>query len=125
MIKAAASNKSVFFHQGGAPKSVRKVYDWAMKQTGEPGTVRIQDVGTPPLIFEKARLTVATAQDAKVQMLLASVMNWQPKHSAFSSKGGTGDVPIVKAARSDHIKMAEAPISVARLRVIWPPFGLA
>jgi hypothetical protein len=44
------------------------------------------------------------------------------KQSAFSSNGGTGDVPIVKAASSDHIKMAEAPMIVARLRVMWTPF---
>ncbi|MCX7282260.1 MAG: hypothetical protein NTX21_12185 [Alphaproteobacteria bacterium] len=100
MIKAAASNKSVFFHQGGAPKSVRKVYDWAMKQTGGAGTVRIQDVGTPPLIFDKARLTVAKAQDARVQMLLASVMNWQPKHSAFSSLFGNQDKATPSSAMS-------------------------
>jgi hypothetical protein len=32
---------------------------------------------------------------------------------------------MVKAAKSDHIKMAEAPIIVARLRGMGPPFGLA
>ena len=98
--QAAASNKSVFFHEGGAPKSVREVYDWAMKQPGGAGTVRIQDAGTPPLTFDKARLTVATAQDAQVQMLLASVMNWQPKHSAFSSLFGNQDKATPSSAMS-------------------------
>src|ERR1700679_3760800 len=38
---AAASNKSVFYHADGAPKSVREVYDWAMRQPGAEGTVRV------------------------------------------------------------------------------------
>lgn len=88
--QAAASNKSVFFHDGGTPKSVREVYDWAMKQPGGAGTVRMQDAPAP-VTFDKARVTVATAQNAQVQMLLASVMNWQPKHSAFSSLFGMHD----------------------------------
>src|ERR1700712_928760 len=47
--QAAAANKSVFFHDGGAPKSVREVYDWALKQPGGAGTMRMEDAGTPPL----------------------------------------------------------------------------
>jgi transglycosylase-like protein with SLT domain len=31
--QAAGANKSVFYHADGAPKSVREVYDWALKQT--------------------------------------------------------------------------------------------
>jgi hypothetical protein len=97
---AAAANKSVFFHDGGAPKSVREVYDWALKQPGGTGTLRMQDAGTPALTMDKARVTVATAQDAQVQMLLASVMNWQPKHSAFSSLFGTQDKTTPSSAMS-------------------------
>jgi hypothetical protein len=75
--QAAAANKTVFFHSDGAPKSVREVYDWAIAAPGSDGTVRVaqlQDI-TP---VHQARLKMATAQDAEVQMLLASVMNWQP-----------------------------------------------
>ena len=39
--QAAAANKSVFYHADGAPKSVREVYDWAMRQPGGEGTVRV------------------------------------------------------------------------------------
>lgn len=31
--QAAAANRSVFYHADGSPKSVRDVYDWALKQT--------------------------------------------------------------------------------------------
>jgi hypothetical protein len=34
---------------------------------------------------------VATAHDAEVQMLLASVMNWQPRHSLFGNLFGLND----------------------------------
>jgi hypothetical protein len=37
---------------------------------------------------EAALTKVAVAHDAQLQMLLASVMNWQPKHSAFSALFG-------------------------------------
>ena len=98
--QAASANKSVFYHDGGAPKSVREVYDWAVKQPGGADTVRMQDAGTPALTMDKARVTVATAHDAQVQMLLASVMNWQPKHSAFSSLFGMSDKATPSSAMS-------------------------
>lgn len=99
--QAASANKSVFFHEGGAPKSVREVYDWAMKQPGGAGTVRLPaNDAAPALTLDKARVTVATAHDAQVQMLLASVMNWQPKHSSFSSLFGSRDNATPSSAMS-------------------------
>jgi len=91
--QAASANKSVFFHADGAPKSVREVYDWALRQPGGEGTVRVAQLldvsGT--ISLDKARTTVATAHDAEVQMLLASVMNWQPRHSQFGNLFGLSD----------------------------------
>jgi len=75
--QAAAANKTVFFHADGAPKSVREVYDWALAQPGAEGSVRVAQLPDITPVHE-ARLKVAGAQDAEVQMLLASVMNWQP-----------------------------------------------
>jgi hypothetical protein len=75
--QAAASNKTVFYHADGQPKSVREVYDWAMRQPGGEGTVRVSQLADITPVHE-ARVKVATAQDAEVQMLMASVMNWQP-----------------------------------------------
>lgn len=84
--QAAAANKSVFFHADGNPKSVREVYDWALRQPGGEGTQRI----APALDDMTARRTVATAQNAEVQALLASVINWQPRHSLFGGLFGQG-----------------------------------
>jgi len=93
--QAAAANKSVFFHADGSAKSVREVYDWALAQPGGEGTVRLaqapQAAGEAPLTAVSARTQVAGAQDAQIQMLMASVMNWQPKHSMFSAMFGAND----------------------------------
>jgi hypothetical protein len=37
--QAASANRSVFFHADGTSKSVREVYDWALKQTNLSGAV--------------------------------------------------------------------------------------
>ncbi len=97
--QAAAANKSVFYHADGRARSVREVYDWAVRQPGEPGTVRTAPLPTivPPRPAApapapepaSATLVAATAGDAEIRMLLASVMNWQPGHGFF----GTSDAP--------------------------------
>jgi hypothetical protein len=90
--QAAGANKSVFFHADGSPKSVREVYDWAVRQPGSADTVRMAQApadASPTL--ENARAQVAGAHDAQLQMLLASVMNWQPKHSPFAALFGAND----------------------------------
>jgi hypothetical protein len=93
--QAAAANKSVFFHADGSAKSVREVYDWAVAQPGGEGTVRVaqapQAAGETPLTAQSARSQIASAQDAQIQMLMASVMNWQPKHSMFGSMFGSNE----------------------------------
>ena len=89
--QAAGANRSVFFHADGTAKTVREVYDWALRQPGGEGTVRMaQAPAGPSLTLEKARTKIATAQSDEVQALLASVMNWQPRgHSMFSSLFGS------------------------------------
>jgi len=93
--QAAAANKSVFFHADGSAKSVREVYDWALAQPGSAGTARLaqapQAATETPLTAESARTRIAGAQDAQIQMLMASVMNWQPKHSMFSAMFGSNE----------------------------------
>jgi len=77
--QAAAANKSVFFHDDGSPKSVREVYNWALRQPGGADTVRsAQQSSDSSLTPQGARASIALAQDSEVQMLLSSVVNWQP-----------------------------------------------
>ena len=95
--QAAAANKSVFFHTDGSAKSVREVYDWALAQPGGEGTVRVAQLPdltpapTSEITKEAAHTRVVSAQDAQIQMLLQSVMNWQPKQSQFSALFGSND----------------------------------
>jgi hypothetical protein len=87
---AAAANRSVFYRADGAPRSVREVYDWAMRQPGDSGTVRMTlPAPAPEAQAAQAPLVTAARADAEMQMLLANVLNWQPR-SMFSFGGGEG-----------------------------------
>ena len=87
--QAAAANKSVFFHADGKAKSVREVYDWALRQPGGNDTLRTAPA--PASDGMTARTQVAAAQSAEVKMLLESVINWQPRHSMFGNLLGAND----------------------------------
>jgi len=92
--QAASANKSVFLHADGTAKSVREVYDWAVRQPGAAGTLRVPQVAEaaePVTTKQEAMIKVANAQDSQIQMLMESVMNWQPKHSAFGAMFGSND----------------------------------
>jgi hypothetical protein len=86
--QAASANRSVFYRPDGQPKSVREVYDWALAQPGGADTVRVATL--PDITPVHARAGIATAHDAEIRMLLASVINWQPAHSLFGGLSGTG-----------------------------------
>jgi hypothetical protein len=96
--QAASANKSVFYHGDGRAKSVREVYDWALRQPGAKDTVRVvtlADITPSPAVAptaDKARAHVVTAQNDEIQILLASVMNWQPRggQSLFGNLFGLG-----------------------------------
>jgi hypothetical protein len=45
--QAANANRPVFFHADGSAKSVREVYDWALKQTNTPASSSTGNVATP------------------------------------------------------------------------------
>jgi hypothetical protein len=93
--QAASANKAVFFHADGSAKSIREVYDWALRQPGGTGTVRVAqkpEEAAPRIPTQDgARVQVAHAQSAEIQTLLASVMNWQPKQNMFGALFGSSD----------------------------------
>ena len=93
--QAASANKAVFYHADGSAKSVREVYDWALRQPGGAGTARVTpqpETHTAPIpAKDSAPVQVAHAQSSEIQMLLASVINWQPKQNMFSALFGAGD----------------------------------
>jgi len=88
---AASANRNVFYRADGTAKSVREVYDWALRQPGGADTIRSAPL--PPLPAPvpppQSPVVTAAAADAEMQMLLASVMNWQPR-SYFGGGFGAG-----------------------------------
>ncbi len=98
--QAASANKSVFFHADGQAKSVREVYDWALRQPGGDGAVRVAGLPDITPSLNSARAATATAHDAEMRTLLASVMNWQPSHSMFGSLFGLNNNATPSSAMS-------------------------
>jgi hypothetical protein len=76
---AAAANKSVFYRNDGSAKSVREIYDWALRQPGGTDTIRSAPLPPPTPVLPQSPLVMAATADSEMQMLLASVMNWQPR----------------------------------------------
>jgi hypothetical protein len=72
---AASANRAVFYQADGAPRSVREVYDWAMRQPGGQETMR----APAPTLPQSPAVMAATASDSDIQLLVSSVLNWQPR----------------------------------------------
>jgi hypothetical protein len=78
---AAAANKTVFYHANGAAKSVKEVYDWALRQPGASNTVRFNAPAEPQtVVLPQSPAMVMATRDDEMQSLLMSVMNWQPRN---------------------------------------------
>jgi hypothetical protein len=83
--QAADANRSVFYHADGSAKSVREVYDWALKQ---PSTAGVPAPAPAPV---KAPLRMAAADDGDAGSdLLTGVMLWSPQRPNFSALADDG-----------------------------------
>ncbi len=85
---AADANRSVFFHSDGSAKTVRDVYNWALKQP-ESG-----DKAMPLQIARNETPRFATTSNTSgmdTTSLLSSVLNWTPHLSNVSSFDDDGD----------------------------------
>ena len=79
--QAASANKSVFFHADGSAKTVREVYDWALRQpslSGEPAAPAATSV-----------TTVAAMPTTGYEDLIASM--WRPTSATGFFPSGNGD----------------------------------
>jgi hypothetical protein len=88
---AASANRDVFFHADGSAKSLREVYDWAMREPGGQAPV-VNSPAAPATSTAKATTAASTAVDSNLETLLAGVINWQP--GSFFSDGKTGASPL-------------------------------
>jgi hypothetical protein len=80
---AAGANWSVFHHADGTAKTVREVYDWAMKQT-HTGTVA-EAASVAPETSTAAMVTGPLPELTDDAGLLASLASWRPRHGFFST----------------------------------------
>jgi hypothetical protein len=88
--QAAGANRSVFYRADGSARSVREVYDWAMKQPGGEAPVARAPA---PVAADPAKLLMASETGgADLTALLAGVMNWQPSQGYFG-QGSDADQP--------------------------------
>jgi hypothetical protein len=88
---AASANRDVFFHADGSTKSLREVYDWAMREPGGQAPVA-NSPAAPATSIAKATNVASNAVDSNLETLLAGVINWQP--GSFFSDGKTGASPL-------------------------------
>jgi hypothetical protein len=80
--QAADANRSVFYHADGSAKTVRDVYNWALKQpeTGD------RAAPLPAARSEMPRFAATTnTSGVNTMSLLSNVLNWTPHLSNLSS----------------------------------------
>jgi hypothetical protein len=85
--QAADANRNVFYHSDGSAKSVREVYNWALKQPNGNEVLS----ATPVAHGQAQHYAPNVPTEADTSMLLASVLNWTPHLSNFSSLDDDGD----------------------------------
>jgi hypothetical protein len=77
---AADANKNVFYHADGTPKTVREVYEWALKQLNGSAVL----AGTAPKA-DSSPVILGNAGAVDNHNLLLSIASWRPTHGFFSS----------------------------------------
>lgn len=79
---AAGANRNVFYHRDGTPKTVREVYDWALRQPN--GTLDAVPAATPSTV--PTTVVSNTPTDfSDTSGLLASLVSWSPSHGFFGA----------------------------------------
>ena len=107
---AAGANRDVFFHADGSAKSLREVYDWAMRQPGGQaqlaGNANTPAATAAPATMAKATSVAANAVNNNLESLFAGVINWQPgsffsdsKASASPLSLGSGLLDLLSGSR--------------------------
>jgi hypothetical protein len=79
--QAASANRNVFYRADGTPKSVREVYDWALKQPG----ARNARLPLQTARSQAPALNVSGSNPTSGQDLLTSLLAWSPQRPSFSA----------------------------------------
>ena len=90
--QAANANKAVFYHADGSAKSVREVYDWAMKQTALSGTSGVGISAEPSTSSAQARFGLGTGNSWIASALLSATDSLGSLSSLQQAPFATPDV---------------------------------
>jgi hypothetical protein len=91
---AAESNRSVFYHHDGSPKTVREVYNWAISQPNGSRALQPSSAPVAPAVVQAPVVDSAATSPVNTDSLLASFTSWRPSHGFFSSDADAGsDAP--------------------------------
>jgi hypothetical protein len=84
---AAGANRPVFYHADGTAKSVKEVYDWALRAPNAAGALRGAPPATPASDPAPAPFVEHTGEGAvtNTDALLMSIASWRPTHGFFSN----------------------------------------
>jgi hypothetical protein len=82
---AAGSNRSVFFHSNGQAKTVREVYDWALKQPNGADALKGAAPANNAAASSGSVVMADVAGSSDTDAMLASFSSWRPTHGFFSS----------------------------------------
>ncbi len=84
--QAANANKSVFFHADGTAKTVREVYDWALKQPGGSAPLASSAAVNAP----KTAVAAAAQSSSAVNSLMSDMSSWTPSRGFFADEPASG-----------------------------------
>lgn len=92
--QAADANRSVFYRADGSAKTVREVYNWALKQPSVDGATVPAQAAKPEALRSDNFAGFPSAMDGSA--LLSSVMSWSSHLSGLSpaEDGGDPSLPV-------------------------------
>jgi hypothetical protein len=111
---AADANRNVFYHRDGTAKTVREVYDWALKQ---PNAGTLNAAPAKP-VSNKAPTTVVNPDlesTPDTDSLMASITSWNPSHGFFKSDdtdGGASAMPFLLSPGVMDLLTSVNPVAV-------------
>jgi len=106
---AASSNKSVFYKSDGTPKSVREVYDWAMKQPNAAGEMGGQGKArTTPLAMLSSNSVALPGDWNALQLYAATNTSSMSSIASYPQSPLTADnaVDLVNALKVPSLNLA-------------------
>ena len=107
--QAAAANRNVFYHADGSAKSVREVYNWALRQPG--GNEAMKPTAQAPR--QSATYVPGDATGTDTNALLSSVLSWTPHLSDLDDDGDAALAPtrpfLLTPGVMDILSSVESP----------------